>query len=274
MYYENPKVPNEVNVSRVSDTSIGSYLEMIAVIVVTFIAFFVIIYFFVRFFAAFLPYSVETSIANGFSDFASKNVENSRTEVLGELQNLALNLAKSMNAPQDMPLHINIIKGNEKNAFATIGGYIFVTEGLLNVVESENALAMVLAHEIAHIKNRDVITAIASSATFSLIMAITLGSDDWLLKDGVSMATLSFSRTQEERADKDALLALKNYYGHTFGAEEFFQKVLKNDTFSINFLNSHPNTQKRIGYILQTQNIDEKAELKPLSQAILAIKKR
>jgi len=272
MYYENPQVPNEVNVSKVSD--MGSFLKMTAAIVAALSVLFVAIYLFVRFFAAFIPYSVETSIADSFGFSAFESTGNSHKEALDELQSLAVNLAKNMNAPQDMPLHIDIIKNSEKNAFAAIGGYIFVTEGLLNAVESENALAMVLAHEIAHVKNRDPIVMVASNGAFSLIMAAIFGADTGFFKNGVSIAALSFSRDQENRADKDALLALKNYYGHTFGAEEFFQKVLKDETFSVEFLSSHPDTQKRVEYILQTQDINKRAELKPLSEAISIIKKR
>ena len=40
------------------------------------------------------------------------------------------------------------------NAFATLGGHIFITRGLLENVQSENGLAMVLAHEYAHIELR------------------------------------------------------------------------------------------------------------------------
>ncbi|MDR2635282.1 MAG: M48 family metallopeptidase, partial [Campylobacteraceae bacterium] len=161
---------------------------------------------------------------------------------------------------------------SEQNAFATLGGYIFVTEGLLNAVESENALAMVLAHEIAHVKNRDPITMVAGSTTFSLIMAIAFGADAGFFENSVSVVSSSFSRDQEERADKEALFALKNYYGHTFGAEEFFQKILKDEKFSIEFLNSHPDTQKRIDYILQTQKNDTKTKLTPLGKAISDMK--
>jgi Zn-dependent protease with chaperone function len=268
MQYENPKVPHEVNVSKISE--IGSFFKMVVAIAIILSALFAATYLLARFFAAFIPYSVEASLAKSFIE---QSIESPYKEIADELQNLSLKLAKNMNAPEDMPLHVSIIKDNEQNAFATLGGYIFVTEGLLKSVESENALSMVLAHEIAHIKNKDPITMVASSATFSFITAIVFGADAGFFENSVSITSSSFSRAQEERADKDALLALKNYYGHTFGAEEFFQKILKDEKFSIKFLSSHPDTQKRIEYILQTQENAAKAELKPLSKAILSMQK-
>jgi hypothetical protein len=43
-----------------------------------------------------------------------------------------------------------LIKGEEPNAFACPGGLIFVSEGLVKLCESEDELAGVLAHEMAH----------------------------------------------------------------------------------------------------------------------------
>jgi Zn-dependent protease with chaperone function len=88
---------------------------------------------------------------------------------------------------------------------------------LLKSVKSENALAMVLVHETAHIKNRDPITALAANAAFSLITAVIFGADKGFFEKSITSSL--FSREQEERADKDALLALQNYYGHTLAAE-------------------------------------------------------
>jgi Zn-dependent protease with chaperone function len=131
---------------------------------------------------------------------------------------------------------------------------------------------MVLAHEIAHVKNRDPITMVDSSTTFSLMIAIVFGADADFIENSISIVSSSFSRAQEERADKDALFALNNYCGYTFGAEEFFQKVLKDEKFSINFLSSHPDTQRRIEYILKTQEEGTKIKLTPLSKSISDIK--
>ena len=48
------------------------------------------------------------------------------------------------------------------NAFAAPGGFVFVTTGMLNLVKSEDELAFVLAHEIAHIELDHGLTAIIS----------------------------------------------------------------------------------------------------------------
>jgi predicted Zn-dependent protease len=48
--------------------------------------------------------------------------------------------------------HVMILDSAELNAFATSGGHIFITRGLLETLTTEDALAAVLAHEIAHIQ--------------------------------------------------------------------------------------------------------------------------
>jgi len=46
---------------------------------------------------------------------------------------------------------ISIIDLEEINAFATMGGYIYLTTGILDFVESEDELAFIIGHEMAHI---------------------------------------------------------------------------------------------------------------------------
>jgi predicted Zn-dependent protease len=46
----------------------------------------------------------------------------------------------------------SVIQSDDINAFAASGGFVFVTKGLLKELNTEDELAAVLAHEIAHIK--------------------------------------------------------------------------------------------------------------------------
>ncbi|MDA2918214.1 M48 family metalloprotease [Desulfobacterota bacterium AH_259_B03_O07] len=69
--------------------------------------------------------------------------------------------------------HFAILDTNEINAFASPGGIIFITKGLVDSLENEDELAAVLAHEIAHINNQDgiaLIKAARSASAGSLIL--------------------------------------------------------------------------------------------------------
>jgi len=59
--------------------------------------------------------------------------------------------------------HVNILDSDEINAFATPGGHIFITRGLISCAETEDALAAVIAHEIAHIQLQHGLKAIKNS---------------------------------------------------------------------------------------------------------------
>jgi len=59
--------------------------------------------------------------------------------------------------------HVNILDSDEINAFATPGGHIFITRGLIGCAETEDALAAVIAHEIAHIQLQHGLKAIKNS---------------------------------------------------------------------------------------------------------------
>lgn len=54
----------------------------------------------------------------------------------------------------NLPYHFTILETNEINAFAAPGGYIYVSRGMVDFIQSDDELAGVLAHEISHIGRR------------------------------------------------------------------------------------------------------------------------
>jgi beta-barrel assembly-enhancing protease len=57
----------------------------------------------------------------------------------------------------ELPFRFAVLDTDEINAFATPGGYVFVTRGALELMESEAELAGVLAHEVAHVDRKHVL---------------------------------------------------------------------------------------------------------------------
>jgi len=57
----------------------------------------------------------------------------------------------------EVPFRFAVLDTDEINAFAAPGGYIFVTRGALELMESEAELAGVLGHEIAHVDQKHVL---------------------------------------------------------------------------------------------------------------------
>ncbi|MFD2588935.1 MULTISPECIES: M48 family metallopeptidase [Flavobacteriaceae] len=66
-----------------------------------------------------------------------------------KVQEILSKLIKFANS-KNVSYHLNILKSDDINAFATLGGYLYITTGLINFVESYDELAFIIGHEIAH----------------------------------------------------------------------------------------------------------------------------
>lgn len=69
-------------------------------------------------------------------------------------------------AQLDKPLfdyQFHIVPDKSPNAFALPGGYIYITTGLIPILESEDELACIMAHEIIHSNNRHTIKQLKKS---------------------------------------------------------------------------------------------------------------
>ena len=57
----------------------------------------------------------------------------------------------------ELRFYFVVLDSDEINAFATPGGYIFITSGAMKAMDNEAQLACVLAHEIAHVIEKHVV---------------------------------------------------------------------------------------------------------------------
>lgn len=76
-----------------------------------------------------------------------------KNELTGYLNRVGKNLAAQSSRPE-LEWSFGVLDNPGVNAFATPGGRVFVTRGLLNQLSSEAELAGVLSHEIAHVVNQ------------------------------------------------------------------------------------------------------------------------
>ena len=157
------------------------------------------------------------------------------------------------------------------NAFATSGGNIHVTRGLLDAVKSENGLAMVLAHEYAHIELRHPVVLMLEQIGHTLIALVT-GFDNssagTVAQQTGFISLMAFSRDMERDADERAVTLLNAYYGHSRGSEELFEYILQTDKDAAHqwgLWQSHPATQERIEFLeSQKKGEDTHVSLRPL----------
>lgn len=175
------------------------------------------------------------------------------------------------------PLKVYLIDSDDVNACALPGGRIFVFNGLLDKVLSENGLAFVLAHELAHFKNRDHLRKMGRMVVFAAVTALITGAgSDFtrLFAPATGFSQAQYSQERESLADKSALQALNCYYGHVGGATEFFEAMRPDDkkigSPAGHYFASHPEVEQRINNLhrqARAQNMVEEKVL-PLPEVL------
>lgn len=249
--YENPQLPEGINVSPTHPLKefgllLGgiSALVFIAVLALAVAAGYLV---------QFIPFAQEQALASSINAERLKqshSAEDTRREQY--LQSLGKHLSAAMDLPEGMQITVHYSSDSTVNAMATLGGNIIVFQGLIDTVDSENALAIVLAHEIAHIRHRHPIIAMGRGFTVMLALSALSGVGDSLMQQWIGsmgmLPVLAFNREQEEVADADALQALLRVYGHATGAAKFFEYVATRSGLPEPpaLLNTHPDTEVRI----------------------------
>ncbi len=83
------------------------------------------------------------------------------------------------------------------NAFAMPGGFVVVHTGLIQLAESPEELAGVLAHEIQHVEQRHSLRAMAQSLGLYAVLSLLVGDTSGLASLGGDLLKLKFSRNHE-----------------------------------------------------------------------------
>jgi predicted Zn-dependent protease len=181
---------------------------------------------------------------------------------------------------EDFDLRVYVVQSEQINAFATLGGYIFVFDGLLDALENENSLAMVLAHEVAHVHHRDPLLGAGRGLLIQMAIATLSGGsvDLGAVSVGSDLILTSYSREQEIAADDVALDLLVQRYGHAVGATALFE-IINGDIGDeelarfVEFLSSHPDTDarvERINTIIEERGWTQR-EASPYPESVVAI---
>ena len=274
MKYSNPKIPEGINSSK--ENSLKEF-ALLATGAFTFILVLVFLLGSILDWSSqFIPFSYEQEIAQPFVDeFLNDDMSKLTSDsdlVASYLQKLADNITPFMSLEEDVEITLHYVNQGTVNGMATLGGNIFIFRGLLEKLPSENALVMLLAHEIAHVKLRHPVKSLSKGVLISLIFAVVSGqsnSDVTGLLSGTSqLAFLGFSRTQEQDADNEAIQLSQKYYQHTQGATELFDVLLVESKHAnvdtIALLSSHPEIIERINAVealSQANNWTQQGEL-------------
>lgn len=249
MQYENPDVPHEVNVSKGNSLSEFARLALGMAALIALVG--AATYFGGGRLARLVPFATERSwVGERVVGISVKSCDPHHAEIEAYLQRLGNELAGRMGLPPGMTVTVHYTDDDTPNAFATLGGHLVVTSGLYGRMPSENALAMVLGHEIGHVKARDPISAVGGSAAMSMVVVLLSGQGDILGPQVARAVQLGYSRKAERDADDLGLAALLDKYGHAGGAPDVFRVLadFKGDdgAGAPTLLSTHPSDAERI----------------------------
>lgn len=153
----------------------------------------------------------------------------------------------------------NVVEDATVNAWCMPGGKVVVYTGILPITQNENALAVVMGHEIAHAVakhgNERMSQQMKAQALGTVVSVAVAGSpqvtqDIFNVAFGVSgnLAMLKYSRTHETEADKLGLvfMALAGYDPNE--AVPFWERMskLSGNAKPPQFLSTHPSDTQRI----------------------------
>jgi predicted Zn-dependent protease len=121
-----------------------------------------------------------------------------------------------------------------------------VFKGAIDEISDPDALAGVVAHEIAHVRRRHVTEALIRELGIGALIRLFAGD---VGANAEQIISLSYTRDNESEADSDAIAKLKRAGISPRPTAELFQQLSKElgegHTYNAEFLQSHPLSGKR-----------------------------
>lgn len=182
-------------------------------------------------------------------------VEDSQEDLL--IRQIGNKLAK-VSELKGMNYHFKILNIDEPNAFSIPGGYIYVTYELFDYIQSDDELAGILAHEIAHVIHNHALKQTRDNTKFTLltILAVLLTREpDVAILGKLTTITLlnQYSREYEEEADLTAINLLVKAGYNPVGFLTFLERLYTREMFkpevNLGIFQTHPETENRINYV-------------------------
>jgi predicted Zn-dependent protease len=162
----------------------------------------------------------------------------------------------------EFPYQFSVVQEPHLNAFSVPGGYIYLHSGLILRVDSEDELAGVLGHEIAHVQGHHLVRQQQDTKLLSYagLAAMVLAIINPVLAAGASSAAaatqLKYQRQLEEEADYRGLQYMRQAGFDPQGMARFLKKMGSEERLNAvdvpPYFRSHPLSQERLSYIEHT----------------------
>ncbi|EDL49671.1 M48 family metallopeptidase [Erythrobacter sp. SD-21] len=136
------------------------------------------------------------------------------------------------------------------NAVALPGGQVMLFDGLVQDAETPEELAGVLGHEVGHVRERHVMTALLRQFGLSILLS---GANSGMSETLFGLAAMGYSRDAEREADEFARKRMAESDVSPLGAASFFERIggdAEEDKGGeanavIGWVSSHPDPRER-----------------------------
>ncbi|MEC4983095.1 MAG: M48 family metallopeptidase [Oscillatoria sp. PMC 1068.18] len=155
-------------------------------------------------------------------------------------------LAQYSDRPE-IPYTFQVVKDDNINAFATMGGFVYVHTGLMQAADNEAELASVIAHEIAHVSERHSVEQMRQRALAEGVLSAAGLDQRRAVQIGVELAyNRPNSRQDELEADQSGLEMFRRAGYAPSATVSFMKKLQRQGGSPPAFLSTHPATADRI----------------------------
>jgi len=162
----------------------------------------------------------------------------------------------------NLQYHFKVLDTPVVNAFAAPGGYIYLTRGILAMINSESELAVIIGHELGHVNARHSVKQMSKMILINLGMAVGSALNEDIAKIsglagiGIQLLFLKYSRNNEYQADSLGVQYARKAMYFPGKMISFFNSLQKLGDMSggqklPGFLSTHPLTENRVKEVKQ-----------------------
>jgi Zn-dependent protease with chaperone function len=204
-----------------------------------------------------LPAGVERAIGKGTLEFLDRHVlRPSRLPAAQQAQIVAH--FRRLKPPQAGAPSCEIVFRSSRigpNAFALPSGQIVLTDELVRLMDDDDEIMSVLAHELGHLHERHLMRRLVQSSAVGAVVTLLFGDVSAVVANiPTVLLDMKYSRDAERDADDYAIAMMKaNGIPLSHMADAFEQLKRKEGGAAMPYLSTHPPTAERIAHIRRAE---------------------
>lgn len=243
-------------VVRMQQSWRGALLAVVATLLVVTLSYLYVLPLAAEGIAKMLPEKTERSIGKGMLTFLDRQIFAPSKLPVARQQALIAQFQRLQTPQGDVPGYRIIFRKSKigPNAFALPSGEIILTDELVDLLQNDEQIMGVLAHELGHLHERHLMRRVVQSSAVAALATVVFGDASAIVANiPTLLLDMKYSRDAEREADDYAIAMMKtNGIALTHMAEGFEKLQGENDEPSP-YLSTHPSTTERIEHILKSR---------------------